>query len=47
MVSVTNGEVRLEGEVEDLASRRLADEVATRCSGVRQVHNALRIEPVI
>ncbi len=42
-VSVTNGEVRLEGEVEDLASRRLADEIATRCTGVRQVHNVLRV----
>jgi hypothetical protein len=44
-VSVTNGEVRLEGAVEDLESRRLADEIATRCIGVRQVHNVLRVEP--
>ena len=44
-VSVANGEVTLEGAVEDLESRRLADEIATRCIGVRQVHNALRVEP--
>jgi BON domain-containing protein len=43
-VSVADGEVRLEGAVEDLESRRLADEIATRCTGVRQVHNVLRVE---
>jgi hypothetical protein len=43
-VSVTNGEVTLEGAVNDLESRRLADEIATRCAGVRQVHNVLWVE---
>ena len=44
-VTVANSEVTLEGAVEDLESRRLADEIASRCIGVRQVHNKLRVEP--
>ena len=44
-VSVADGEVTLEGAVEDLESRRLADEIATHCTGVRQVHNVLRVAP--
>lgn len=44
-VKVSDGEVTLEGAVEDLESRRLADEIATRCIGVRQVHNVLKVEP--
>lgn len=43
-VSVANGEVTLEGTVENLEARRLADEIATRCAGVRQVHNLLRVK---
>ena len=42
-VSVADGEVTLEGAVEDLASRRLADEIASHCIGVRQVHNKLKV----
>ena len=44
-VSVAGGEVTLEGAVEDLGSRRLVDEIASRCIGVRQVHNRMRVEP--
>ena len=44
-VAVADSEVTLEGAVEDLESRRLADEIASRCIGVRQVHNRLRVEP--
>jgi osmotically-inducible protein OsmY len=44
-VAVAGGEVTLEGAVEDLGSRRLADEIASRCIGVRQVHNKLKVEP--
>jgi hypothetical protein len=43
-VTVAGGEVTLEGTVADLASRRLADDIATHCAGVRQVHNHLRVE---
>lgn len=46
-VTVAGAEVTLEGAVEDLASRRLADDIATHCAGVRQVHNHLRIERAV
>jgi len=44
-VTVSDSEVMLEGAAEDVESRRLADEIASRCIGVRQVHNRLRVEP--
>ncbi len=43
-VAVRDGEVTLEGAVENLRARHLADEIATNCAGVKQVHNRLRIE---
>lgn len=43
-VSVADGEVTLEGAVENLGSRRLADEIASHCIGVTQVHNKLKVE---
>jgi hypothetical protein len=43
-VRVRNGEVTLEGTVEDLHTRRLVDEIVSDCIGVGQVHNQLQIE---
>ncbi len=40
-VRVENGDVTLEGTVRDLGTRRVVDEVASRCVGVNQVHNQL------
>jgi osmotically-inducible protein OsmY len=45
-VSVADGEVTLEGKVQDLDTRRIVDDIASRCVGVQQVHNQLRIERV-
>ncbi|HET8643948.1 MAG TPA: BON domain-containing protein [Vicinamibacteria bacterium] len=41
-VSVADGEVTLSGTVADRATRRLAEDVAAECAGVRDVHNRLR-----
>ncbi len=43
-VDVQNGEVTLKGNVEDRQSKRMAEDVAERVSGVRQVHNQIRVE---
>jgi hypothetical protein len=42
-VSVENGDVRLQGTVSDRAARRLAEDIADSVSGVRDVHNELRV----
>lgn len=42
-VRVDNGEVTLIGAVEDRRTKRLAEDVAESVSGVRDVHNQLRI----
>jgi BON domain len=44
-VKVAEGEVTLGGEVDDRHMKRLAEDVAERCSGVRDVHNRLRVSP--
>jgi hypothetical protein len=44
-VRVANGEVTLEGEVEDRRSRRLAEDIAYESFGVRDVQNRLRLSP--
>lgn len=46
VVAVRNGEVTLDGTVENLAMRRLIDDVASNCTGVAQVHDRLRVEPL-
>jgi hypothetical protein len=43
-VRVENGEVTLEGHVEDRWQKRMAEDVAEEVSGVKQVHNRLRVE---
>lgn len=43
-VRVTNGEVTLEGTVEDRWMKRLAEDVAEDCPGVKQVNNRIRIQ---
>jgi osmotically-inducible protein OsmY len=42
-VQVSDGEVTLEGEVETREMKRAVEDVAEACSGVKQVHNRLRI----
>lgn len=42
-VRVADGEVTLEGSVEDRTTRAAVDEIATNCAGVRQVFNRLRV----
>jgi BON domain len=44
-VGVSNGEVTLEGIVSNRVSKRLAEDVAESVSGVRDVHNRLRVAP--
>jgi hypothetical protein len=44
-VSVANGEVTLEGSVPERSMKRAAEDCAESISGVRQVHNRLRVEP--
>jgi BON domain len=44
VVMVQNGEVTLEGTVPDRRTKRLAEDVAEETSGVKQVHNRLRIQ---
>jgi len=45
-VAVAAGEVTLEGTVTERHVKWLAEEVASGCSGVHQVHNHLRVQPV-
>ena len=42
-VKVENGEVTLTGVVDDRQAKRLAEDLAERCSGVHEVHNQLRV----
>lgn len=42
-VHVADGEVTLEGEVEDRQAKRLAEAIAERAVGVNDVHNRLRV----
>ena len=44
-VKVENGEVTLTGIVDERRTKRLAEDLAERCSGVREVHNQLRVQP--
>lgn len=43
-VRVENGEVTLEGTVEDRNQKRQAEDLVEDCSGVRQVHNRIRVQ---
>lgn len=43
-VNVNNGEVTLTGTVDSRLEKRLAEDVAESCSGVREVHNNLRVK---
>lgn len=43
-VQVENGEVTLNGKVEDRHQKRLAEDLAERCSGVQDVHNRLKVD---
>lgn len=43
-VRVENGEVTLDGTVEDRHMKRLAEDAVEECSGVRQVHNRIRVQ---
>jgi hypothetical protein len=43
-VQVKNGEVTLAGTVEERHTKRLAEDVAENVSGVREVHNQLKVQ---
>lgn len=43
-VTVTNGEVTLSGSVRDRGDKRRAEDLAEEVSGVRDVHNSIRVE---
>jgi BON domain-containing protein len=43
-VRVSNGEVTLEGTVEDRRTKRLAEDIIETCPGVKQVHNRIRVQ---
>jgi hypothetical protein len=43
-VQAQNGEVTLTGKVEDRHQKRLAEDIAERCSGVNDVHNQLKVD---
>ncbi|HEU5059376.1 MAG TPA: BON domain-containing protein [Kofleriaceae bacterium] len=43
-IKVEGGEVTLEGTVEERRLKWLAEEIASRCSGVVDVHNHLRVQ---
>jgi hypothetical protein len=45
-VTVENGEVMLSGTVSDRRTRRMAEDVAAACAGVRDVHNRLQVSPL-
>jgi len=42
-VRVNDGEVTLEGSVRERREKRIAEDVAERVAGVRDVHNLLRV----
>jgi osmotically-inducible protein OsmY len=44
-VSVRGGEVTLSGNVRDRSDRRRVEDVIENVSGVREVHNTLRVGP--
>jgi osmotically-inducible protein OsmY len=44
-VAVQNGEVTLSGSVSERQEKRMAEDVVDAISGVRQVHNQLRVSP--
>ena len=43
-VTVNNGEITLTGTVEDRQAKRLAEDIAESVSGVREVHNQIRVQ---
>ena len=43
-VRVSNGEVTLEGTVEDRRTKRMAEDIIEICPGVKQVHNRIRVQ---
>jgi hypothetical protein len=43
-VKVSNGEVTLSGTVNDRQSKRRAEDIAERCSGVQDVRNEIRVQ---
>jgi len=43
-VSVADGEVTLEGSVDDRFEKRMAEDLAEAIPGVRDVHNRLRVD---
>jgi osmotically-inducible protein OsmY len=43
VVDVSDGEVTLSGRVDDRQTKRLADDIVDRVTGVKDVHNQLRI----
>jgi hypothetical protein len=43
-VEVNNGDVTLKGTVDERRAKRLAEDVTERVSGVKQVHNQIRVE---
>jgi len=43
-VKVDNGEVTLSGTVDERQSKRLAEDIAESVSGVREVHNQIRVQ---
>jgi len=43
-VKVSNGEVTLTGTVHDRQAKRLAEDIAERCSGVQDVRNDIRVQ---
>ena len=43
-VTVSNGEITLAGTVEDRHSKRLAEDIAESVSGVREVHNQIKVQ---
>lgn len=43
-VDVSNGEVTLSGTVHSRRAKRMAEDVAESCSGVKDVHNQLRVD---
>lgn len=43
-VRVSNGEVTLEGTVEDRRTKRMAEDIIETCPGVKQVHNRIRVQ---
>jgi osmotically-inducible protein OsmY len=43
-VEVANGEVTISGTVPDRRMKRAAEDLVEECSGVKQVHNALRVD---